>query len=55
LSKVALDAEVANSILKGLTALDKALNNIGKTPEQRALLKRDITELKTAIKVSQSS
>ena len=53
--KVEIDLEVAESIFKGLSALNQALKRVGKTPGERALLMRDMVKLKVAINQSQKS
>lgn len=54
--KVEIDLEVAESIFKGLDAVNKALKGVGKTPHERSQLLRDMVKLKVAInKVTQTS
>lgn len=53
--QVSIDLEIAESIFKGLSALNQALKSVGKTPSDRALLMRDMVKLKVAINKSQKS
>jgi hypothetical protein len=52
--QVSIDLEVAESIFRGLSAMNDALKSVGKTPHERSQLMRDMVKLKVAINKSQS-